>query len=274
VTLVVVGASGHLGGEVCRRAVAGGWRVVGTYHRAAGVVDGVDWRRLDVRDPLAVRALVHRVRPRAVVSASYLYGDWAVTADGAAYVAMAAADVGARLVHLSSDAVHRGRPEPYLDDEPPSPVYPYGAAKAAAETAVRLVHPAAAVLRCSLIVGDAHSKQVRLCLDALSGVPGVAVFRDLIRCPVSVVDLAEAVLELLGSEFAGPLNLGGPEAVDRAELAGLVARHYRLDPAGLRISSTVEAGLPVPAEVRLDSTRAGELLRTRLRGVSELFPAN
>jgi hypothetical protein len=29
----------------------------------------------------------------------------------------------------------------------------------------------------------------------------------------------------------------------------------------------------VPAEVRLDSTRAGDLLKTRLRGVSELFPA-
>ena len=62
-------------------------------------------------------------------STPYRYGDWAVTANGAAHVAVAAAETGARLVHLSSDAVHGGRPEPYLDDEPPSPVYPYGGAE-------------------------------------------------------------------------------------------------------------------------------------------------
>ncbi|HEX5540132.1 MAG TPA: hypothetical protein VFX60_00990 [Micromonospora sp.] len=37
-TLLVVGASGYLGGEVCRRAVAAGEQVVGTYHRGAGAV--------------------------------------------------------------------------------------------------------------------------------------------------------------------------------------------------------------------------------------------
>jgi len=273
VTLLVVGASGQLGTEVCRRAVVAGWQVVGTYHRAAAAVGAVDWRRLDLRDPATVRALICQLRPRAVVNTSSGYDDWAVTADGAGCVAMAAADAGARLVHLSSDALHGGRPEPYPDDARPTPISPYGAAKAAAETAVRLVHPSAAVLRSSLIIGDAHSRHVRLCLDALSGVPEVAVFRDLVRCPVSVADLAEAVLELVGSDYAGPLNLGGPEAVTRVELAELVARHYHLDPGRLRISSTTEAGLPIAAEVRLDSSRAGDLLKTRLRGVSELFPA-
>ena len=47
----------------------------------------------------------------------YRYDDWAVTADGAAHVAVAAAEVGARLVHVSSDALHAGRPEPYADDD-------------------------------------------------------------------------------------------------------------------------------------------------------------
>ena len=274
-TLLAVGASGHLGGEVSRRAVATGQRVVGTYRRATGAIGGVEWRQLDVRDAVAVRALVRRVRPLAVVSTASVYGDWTVSADGSGYVALAAADAGARLVHLSSDAVHGGRPEPYLDDEAPSPVFPYGAAKAAAETAVRLVHPAAAVVRCSLIIGDEHSKQVRLCLDALSGVPGVALFRDEIRCPAAVGDLATAVLELVESDYAGQLNLGGPEAVSRVGLGELVARHYRLDPAGMRTASIAESGLHRhrPAEIRLDSSRAADLLKTRLRGLSELFPA-
>ncbi|RLK22268.1 dTDP-4-dehydrorhamnose reductase [Micromonospora sp. M71_S20] len=268
-TLLVVGASGYLGGEVCRRAVAAGERVVGTYHSGRVEVPGVETRRLDVTDLAAVRALVARVRPEAVVGTPYRYGDWAVTADGAAHVAYAAAEAGARLVHVSSDAVHAGRPEPYGDDEPPSPVFPYGAAKAAAETAVRVLDPGAALVRTSLIVGEG-SKQIQLCRDALAG--RASLFTDELRCPIDVTDLAAAVLELLGTDYAGPLNVAGPDAVSRAELGLLVAAHTGLDPAaGMKTITGAAAGVLRPAEVRLDSTRAAGLLRTRLRGVRELL---
>jgi dTDP-4-dehydrorhamnose reductase len=266
--LLVVGAGGHLGGEVCRRAVAAGRPVVGTFHRTAGAVDGVDWRALDVRDGPAVRALVRAVAPAAVVNCAYRYDDWAATADGSAAVALAAAEAGARLVHLSSDALHAGRRTPYGDDEPPTPIFPYGAAKAAAETAVRLVHPAAAIVRTSLIIGDERAKQVRLCLDALSGASGVALFADEIRCPISVDDLAAVVLELVASDYAGPLNVAGPEAVSRVELGLLVAHRYGLDPAGLRSTTIAAVGLSRPAEIRLDSARAAALLKTPLRAVA------
>lgn len=272
--LLVVGASGHLGAEVSRRALAAGWTVAGTHHRALGrssAAAGVDWHPLDVRDGAAVCKLIARVRPTAVVNAAYAYGDWATCADGAGHVAAASASVGARLVHLSSDSVHGGRPEPYGDDEPPSPVFPYGAAKAAGETAVRLAAAGAAVVRTSLIIGDEHSRQVRLCLDLITGRTPGALFSDEIRCPIAVDDLAAAVLELVDSEASGLLNVAGPEAVSRPELGALVARRYGLDPSAIRVSTTVEAGLVRPGEVRLDSARATAMLETRLRGVSEVL---
>ena len=215
-----------------------------------------------------MRALLTEVRPDAVVATPYRYDDWAVTADGAAHVAYAAAEVGARLVHLSSDALHAGRPTPYLDDDAPTPVHAYGAAKAAAETAVRAIDPGAALVRTSLIVGEG-SKQIQLCRDALAG--RATLFTDEARCPVDVTDLAAAVLELVPSGYAGLLNVAGPDAVSRAELGRLVARRDGLDPAGLRTTTIAEAGLHRPADVRLDSTRAAGLLRTRLRGVRELL---
>ena len=268
-TLLVVGASGYLGGEVCRQAVAAGERVVGTHHSGRVEVPGVEACQLDVTDRAAVRALVARVRPDAVVSTPYRYAEWTVTADGAAHVAYASAEAGARLVHLSSDALHAGRPEPYADDEPPSPVFAYGAAKAAAETAVRAIDPGAALVRTSLIVGDERSKQIRLCLDALAG--RATLFTDELRCPVHVADLAAAVLALVHSRYAGLLNVAGPDAVSRAELGLLVAARHGLDPAGLKTTSAAALGLVRPAEVRLDSARAAALLPTRLRGVRELL---
>ncbi|SIR77129.1 SDR family oxidoreductase [Micromonospora avicenniae] len=269
-TVLVVGGSGFLGAEVCRLAVAAGERVVGTYHSGAVGMAGVEARRLDVTDRAAVRDLIARVRPTVVIGTPYRYGDWAVTADGAAHIAYAAAEAGARLVHISSDALHAGRSEPYGDDEPPSPIFPYGAAKAAAETAVRAIDPAAALVRTSLILGE-RSKQIQLCRDALAG--RAALFTDELRCPIDVVDLAGAVLELAGTDYTGPINVAGPDAVSRAELGLLVARREGLDPTVMKTTTGAEAGVLRPTDVRLDSARAVGLLRTRLRGVRELLAA-
>jgi dTDP-4-dehydrorhamnose reductase len=134
---------------------------------------------------------------------------------------------------------------------------------------VRLVDPGAAVVRTSLIVGDEGSKQVRLCLDALAG--RAALFADEVRCPVDVGDLAAAVLELAGSDYAGRLNVAGPDAVTRVELGRLVARRYGLDPAGLTTTTIAAGGPPRPAEIRLDVSRAAAVLSTRLRGVREFL---
>jgi len=87
--LVVLGASGHLGREVARRA--SGFEVVAA-SRATG---------LDVRDQLAVHAFIQRVRPAAVINTVFQRDSWAVMAGGAANVAAAAAPGGAPLGHVS-----------------------------------------------------------------------------------------------------------------------------------------------------------------------------
>jgi dTDP-4-dehydrorhamnose reductase len=260
---LVVGASGHLGGEVAALASAIG-PVTGTSTTGAA-----GRSRLDITDRQAVHNLFTEVRPTYVVNTAYRANSWQICADGAANVALAAVSVGARLIHVSTDALHAGRPEPYGDDVAPSPIYPYGAAKAAAETAVAAIDPAAALVRTSLIVGDDRSKQIRLCLALTTGRAEGALFTDEIRCPIDATDLAAALLELAGTSYAGTINVAGPQAVSRAELGRLVAARYGLNPADVPTTTIAEGGLgPRPAEIRLDSTRATTLLKTRLRDVS------
>lgn len=103
----------------------------------------------------------------------------------------------------------------YDESCPPDPVTPYGAAKAAAETAVRLLVPAADVARTSLIVGHGRSVHERL-VHALAGGTRVgALFTDDIRCPVHVDDLAAALWEIALSDTAGMFHLAGPDALSR-----------------------------------------------------------
>jgi dTDP-4-dehydrorhamnose reductase len=269
VTVLVVGGSGYLGGEICRQAVAAGRWVVGTYAHEPGSASGVTWTPLDVRDRVAVHDVVRRLRPEVVVNAAYVSGDWDVTATGAAHLAAAAVAVGSRLVHVSSDAVHGGRETSYVDDDVPTPIFPYGAAKAAAETAVAALDPGAAIVRTSLIVGDVCSKQEQLCRAAISG--RATLFQDEVRSPVAVADLAAAVLEIAAGDRAGLLNVTGPEAIDRAALGRLIAHREGLDASGMKVSTAAAVGLVRPGRVVLDVSRAQAVLTTRLRPVSEVY---
>jgi dTDP-4-dehydrorhamnose reductase len=268
--MVVTGASGFLGRAVAVRAAVAGWSVVGTYFTApAATAD----ERLDIREPSAVRDFVRRIRPDAVVHAATGRDrdDWRTTADGAAHVAVAAAAAGVRLVHVSSDAVFSGRDVEYDETALPDPVYRYGAAKAAAETAVRAVADDAAVVRTSLILGYGQSGHEILTHRLASGAAEGVLFTDQIRKPVHVDDLADALLELAAGDYRGVLNVAGPDVISRYDLGLLVARRDGLDPARIPAGRLADLPVSAPTDVRLRLDKAQSLLRTRLRGVHEFM---
>jgi dTDP-4-dehydrorhamnose reductase len=219
-----------------------------------------------VRDAGAVRSVLARLRPDAVIHTAYRQdgpGAREITVAGAENVARAARAVGARLVHLSTDVVFDGRKgAPYVEDDPPSPVTRYGRDKAEAEELVLAAHPDALVVRTSLIYGgpgETASKHELAVRD-----PGATFYEDEIRCPVQVGDLAAALLELAAGDLAGPLHVAGPDALSRAELAELVT------------GGPVDRG-PAPPDrpldCSLDSSRARSLLATELRGARAVLGA-
>ena len=240
--LHVTGATGFLGRELVR--------LVPTASRA----------RVEIRDAEAVATLLERVRPDVVVHTAYRQegpGAWEVNVAGAEHVARAAAAVGARLLHMSTDVVFDGRSgRPYDEQDEPSPCTEYGRAKAEAERRVRAAHPGALIVRTSLIVGGpghAPSKHEEAAVD-----PETVFYIDELRSPVQVTDLALALVELAGLDVSGLLHVAGADDVSRAELAELVTgRPVRHAPA--------PRGRPL--DCRLDSGRARALLRTDLRGV-------
>jgi len=258
VRLLVTGAAGFLGSEVLRLAEH---EVVPTYHTKP-VPDGV---RMDVLRRDEVEDVLRKVRPDGIIHTAYRQLDWETTADGAANLAFAAR--GARLVFVSSDVVFGGRAQAYDEDDAPCPVTPYGAAKAAAETAIRAIDPSAVIARTSLIVGyDGRSSHEQFVHGLANGEPG-ALFTGNIRCPVHVTDLASALLELLTSDFNGIAHVAGPQAVNRLELGRLIAIRDGLDPDALPF----EPG--PPSDLRLNCERTQKFLTTRLRPVRE-FLAN
>ena len=267
----MVGGSGFLGLRIVQLARAAGHRVTATFHRNVPQTAGVDWHMLDIRRRDDVTALARHARPDVVINAAYRQSDWETTADGGTHVALAAAAAGGRLVHVSSDAVFSGTAPSYDETRHPDPVTPYGAAKAAAETAVKGITPAAVIARTSLIIGDGDSQHERLVHALASGAVAGALYTDDVRCPVHVTDLAAALLELAAAPYAGVHHVAGTDAVSRYELGKLIARRDGLDPAALPAGLRAITGPPAPLDVRLDSTRTQARLTTRLRGAREFL---
>ena len=243
--LHVTGATGYLGSELARRAA------------------DASTERVEIRDGAAVQALFERLLPQAVIHTAYRQEDASVNVKGSENVARAAAAVGARLVHISSDVVFDGlKGEPYVEEDPLSPVNAYGASKAEAERRVAAAHPHVLIVRTSLIVGGAQPSAEPSKHELAATGPG-PWFTNEIRSPVQVTDLVHALLELAELDVAGPLHVAGADGLSRAELAELIAR---------RPVPTAEAPPTRPLDCRLDSSRAQAMIRTRLRGVREVLP--
>lgn len=259
-TVLVTGGAGYLGRELVRRARAGGWDVRATFFTRPPQSSDADWRRVDVRDEVAVAAAMQGVD--AVVHTAYRQHEeaWTTNVDGSAVVAAAAR--ARRLVHLSTDLVFDGGRGRYREADAPAPRNDYGRSKAEAERRVTTLHPQATIVRTSLLYGGAEpGPQERLARE------GTRFYVDEIRSPVRVGDLADAILELLALDVPGPLHAGGADDVSRFDLALLL---------GADATRIARAHTPAdrPRDVSLDSSLARSLLRTRLRGVREVLGAS
>ena len=267
--LLITGSSGYLGSELARQAPD----AAGTYLTAErpGAV------QLDVRDADGVARLMRDLGPDAVIHTAYSEaGDESareVNVDGSRNVARAAAEVGARLVHVSTDLVFDGAlGRPYTEDDEPRPIMEYGRQKLAAEEEVRRELPDALIVRTSLIYGDAEpSRHERLILDAADGRASGRFFSDELRNPVQVGDLAASLLELARSDEAGLLHVAGADAVSRYDFARLVAAAAGRDPDTLESALAAEHPDPRPLDCRLDSSRARARVEVRLRGVRDVL---
>ena len=194
--VLVFGAAGQIGREVCRAA----WP-------ASSELIALDRSAADIRDAAMVSAVITRKRPDLVINlAAYTAVDraesepeqaWAVNCAGVAHIAASCGDNGTPLVHLSTDYVFDGRKgEPYCEEDKVNPLNVYGASKEAGERAVRAAAPHHIILRTSWVYGVNGANFLKTILRLGAEQPILRVVADQRGCPTAAADIAAALIAI------------------------------------------------------------------------------
>jgi dTDP-4-dehydrorhamnose reductase len=192
-------------------------------------VTGVDLPEFDVTDLAQTRETVAGTRPELLLNASaYTAVDAAeremetafrVNALGPRNLALATAEAGIPLLHVSTDYVFDGEAaRPYHEFDAPSPRSVYGRSKLAGEEAVRSLNPRHYVVRTAWLYAP-WGKNFALTMRELARGPEVRVVSDQYGSPTYAPHLAQALARLIETRSFGTWHLAGSGGTSWYELA-------------------------------------------------------
>lgn len=174
-----------------------------------GEVIGVGHQGLNLAQPDSIRQLIDQVKPTLIVNAAaYTAVDRAETEfeqakliNGVAptLMAEAAQQLGATLIHISTDYVFDGKKgTPYSEQDTPNPMNAYGRSKLMGEEGVRQAGDRHIILRTAWVYG-AHGKSnfVKTMLRLGAERDEIRVVADQVGTPTGAKDIAEAIAQLL-----------------------------------------------------------------------------
>ncbi|KAF0215236.1 MAG: dTDP-4-dehydrorhamnose [Geobacteraceae bacterium] len=239
--ILIVGAKGMLGRDLMEVL--------------SNDVRGVDIEEIDITSLESVRRVLLTLKPAVVINAA-AYTDvdgcetkpelaMQVNGEGVAYLAMTAREIGAKLVHISTDYVFDGsKGSPCLEDDSPNPLSVYGQSKLAGELNARLASDHL-IVRTQWLYGLHGKNFVETMLRLAGEKKELAVVIDQIGSPTWTVDLSSAIKALLSSDCRGIYHAANSGSCSWNEFSKAIFAEAGVDVL-VKPMTTDELGRPAP----------------------------
>ena len=247
--VLVTGANGMLGTDLCEMLEAAGHEVVRTDVAAHNGDREYKWESLDITDTHQVARCLLNHQPNCVIhAAAYTDVDgcernpdlaFRVNGLGTWNIASVCGAHHITLIYISTDFVFDGsKGEPYTEFDPSNSLNHYGASKLAGEQYVRQLCRQHFVARTAWLFGIHGPSFPSKMLELAKTRTDLSVVVDQVGCPTYTRDLVHALLELLPSQLYGTYHITNAGACSWYEFAKTT-----LELAGVNI--TVH---PMPAD--------------------------
>ena len=195
--VIVIGANGQLGWELCRKGKEQGFDIL-----------AFDLPEIDIADASSVEKVISQVTCSLVInSAAYTAVDqaekeperaYAINQDGPAHLASYCAKARIPLIHISTDYVFDGNKKgPYLETDAVFPLGVYGKSKVSGEIKVRKCLQEHIILRTAWLYGTRGQNFVKTMLRLGTEREELRVVADQYGCPTYAADLAEAIMTIV-----------------------------------------------------------------------------
>lgn len=193
----------------------------------------------DITDAAAVRALMASLRPELVVhpagtpdidrSEDNPAEAMRMNYEGTRNVVEAARNIGAAMIHISTDAVFDGTKDmPYVESDPPAPITVYGRSKAQAEQAAQTLDRCW-IFRVPVLFGPGKVNFIEKGLNKLKTGGEYKVASDQVGCALHTVDAGLKMMEVAERGPYGIYHLSNQGVCTRYELACAAAEFAGLD---------------------------------------------
>lgn len=256
--VLITGAAGQLGTELVEAVTQAGHDVIPTTHAT-----------LDIVDASSVEKMVRASRPDWIIhGAAWTAVDAcesdpqrasAVNGAGTRNIVSAAANVGARVLYVSTDYVFDGnKAGAYVESDSPNPQSVYGSSKLEGERAMR---PTDLVVRISWVCGYHGGNMVKTILRLASTNPTLSFVDDQVGHPTFADDAARAMLRLVEAGLSGTFHVTNAGAVSWYEFAREVLRAAGEDPDRVKPIATADLQPPRPAKRPANSVLDNAALR-------------
>lgn len=281
--ILIPGASGLLGANVALEAVSAGHTVFGVGNRSPLNTErhpSFTGLTANLLDPGELSRVLEQTQPDWVINCAALANledcekdpvlARRINSEFPGILAEQCRRGGARLLHVSTDAIFDGQKGDYTETDEPHPLNVYAQSKLDGERAVADANPNALIARVNLF-GFSPSGRRSLAefflYNLMEGKP-LKGFTDVFFCPMLVNDIAHIFFKMLAAELSGLYHVFSAEALSKYDFGVRIARRFGLD-AGLIAPVSVSDGGLVAARspnLRMDvhklSTALGEDLPT------------
>lgn len=202
--ILVTGANGQLGSSIRK--------ISGNYKNNKFLF--TDMPEVDITNVDLLRDLVKKNNINAIINcAAFTAVDKAescedlaakINVDGPKNLAIVAKEVGAKLVHISTDYVFGGKScLPLKETDKPAPIGVYGRTKRLGETEVEMSGCDAIVIRTAWLYSEFGANYVKTMLRLGKEKDHLNVVFDQVGTPTYATDLAVAIMTLLEKGFSG-----------------------------------------------------------------------
>lgn len=273
--------------------ITGANGLIGNYLVRAAPRFAPDWRvraltreQFDLLDFAAVRREFQKDQPQLVIHCAAITNvsdaqknpalARKINVEATKFLAELAAEIP--FVFFSTDLVFDGRKGNYSETDAANPLHLYGETKLMAEQIV-LKNPRHLVVRTSINGGVSRTgnrsfnEQLRRALQQAG--QGMKLFTDEFRSPISAVETARAVWELIHQKCAGIFHVAGAEKVSRYQIGELLIKRWPEIKAEIEAGSARDfPGPPRALDTSLDISKVQKVLAAPLPSFSEWLAAN